>query len=157
MAPTPSAEPALDLGSLDPERPRLRIDGIDYRYRVDMDLDLVQLARIERVRARISTLAEAATGDPSAEANLEQAEAVSQLLREGVELVLYDALPDEVAAKLNDVQRLAIVDAFTRATLRAASRSASKARRALQELRQTLPRSSRSSSTSTPRPATRSG
>lgn len=157
MAPRSTADPVLDLGSLDPERPKLRIDGTDYRYRVDMDLDLVHLAKIERIRERIAELADTAGTDPGATASTEQAALVSGLLREGVELVLYDELPDEVAGKLNDVQRLAVIDAFTRATLRAASRSASRARGAMRAALRTSRPSSRSSSASTTRRASRSG
>ena len=156
MSASPTAEPVLDLGSLEPERPHVRIDGASYRYRVDMDLNLVQLAKIERARERIGELY--AKAEKSQRANPAQAAEVSRLISEGVGLVMYDPIPAEVLGKLNDVQRLAILDAFTKATLRAASRNISKARGALKALRDSIsPPSSPASSGSTRRRARRSG
>ena len=128
MTRTPAADPVLDLGSLDPVRPFLRIDGEDYRFRVDMDLNLVHLAKIERIRERIDQLDKVARKSKAQHANPDQAEEVSQALREGVDLVMYDEIPAAVMGKLNDIQRLAIVEGFTSATLRAASLNKSKAR-----------------------------
>lgn len=157
MATPGPARPVLDLGSLDPERSKVRIDGVEYRYRADMDLNLVDLARIERVRERVDQLAREAEEHPSPQSDPERAQAVSGLLVEGVRLVMYDPIPDGVMAKLNDVQRLAIIDDFTRATLRAALPRSSKARMELQKAIRMSLGSSRASSASTRRRASRSG
>lgn len=153
-----TARPILDLGALEPERSHVRIDGADYRYRADMDLDLVHLARIERIRQRIAELYTEAERTPAQIADPARAELVADMIREGVQLVMFDPIPGDVLDKLNDVQRLAILDAFTRATSRAASRTSSKARPAKAGAKaSTSPRSSRASSGSTPRRRRRSG
>jgi len=151
MTPTTAAKPALDLGSLDPVRAFVRIDGSDYRYRADMDLDLVHLAKIERIRQRLNGLNEEAEPGP------ERSQILADAITEGVGLIMLDPIPGEVLGKLNDVQRLAILDAFTRATLRVLSPKLSKARKALLGRRSTSPRSSRASSASTGRRTPRSG
>lgn len=155
MSPT-AAKPILDIGSLDPERPFLRIDGQSYRYRVDMDLNLVHLARIERIRERLAEMSsEVEKGEQS---DPQRAIEVGKLLAEGVALIMYDEIPVDVLGKLNDIQRLAIIDAFTRATLRAASQSSSKAREATPEpIPSTWRPSSPASNASTRRRASRSG
>ena len=151
MTPSPAPSPILDLGSLDPVRPILRIDGVDYRYRVD--LDLMRLAQIEQVRAKLARM-QAEAGD---EADPARAQLLGDCISEGVVLVMFDEIPADVLGKINDVQRLAILDAFTRATLRATSQTASKARAAQQAGRSTSPRSSHASSASTARRTRRSG
>jgi hypothetical protein len=108
--------PVLDLGSLDPDRPFIRIDGREFAMKVAQDLNLLSLARIEKLQRRVAELQADTELDPEVRAT-EQA----RVLREGVGQVLHEPLPAEVDAKLNDIQRLAILDAFIRATLRAAS------------------------------------
>lgn len=157
MTTSSPAKPLLDLGSLEPKRPTLRIDGADFRYRVDMDLNLVDLARIESVRERVDEMGEEVKASASQKADPARGIRVRELLLEGVGLMMYDPIPDETMAKLNDVQLLAIVDAFTRATLRAALPLSFKARRELLKARPTSSSSSPASSASTRRRTRRSG
>lgn len=121
-------EPVLDLGSLNPERPFIRIDGESYRFRVDMDLDLAHLAKIERARERIGDLYDDAAKAGRTKANPEQAAEVDELLAEAVRLVMYDEIPESALAALAPAQRLAVVDSFTKATSRAASHNNLQAR-----------------------------
>jgi hypothetical protein len=155
MPATTTAKPVLDLGSLEPVRSFIRVDGVEYRYRADMDLNLVDLARIERARDEIAGIRSEADG----KATPEQAERLGELISEGVGLIMFDPIPPEVMAKLNDIQRLGILDAFTRATLRAALQKSSKARAAARTRagRSTSPTSSHGSSASTRRRGRRSG
>ena len=114
---SPPTEPILDLGSLFPDRPFIRVDGEAYHLRHEQDLNLTFLARIEKLRRRIADLQAVPEAEEDPEA---RAEEQSRVLHEAVALVMYD-LPDEVLGKLNDVQCIAVMDSFARATLRAAS------------------------------------
>lgn len=130
------SEPVLDLGSLNPERPFIAIDGQSYRMKVAMDMDLVTLAKITAIDQKLAPQAR------KAKPTLKDAADFSAAIDEGVRHIMYDPIPDEVMGKLNEVAKLAILDAFPLATPRAGSRPNRAARRAMQKRRSTSPASS---------------
>lgn len=98
-------QPLLELSTLVPERPFIRVDGLPYDLRTSGDLGLVEIAQVTRLEARSRALM--AEADPSADVALEAA----RLLREAVRVVLM--APAEVVDRLNDTQCLAVLTSFT--------------------------------------------
>lgn len=104
----------LDLSTLAPERPTVRIDGAVYAMALPTDFGLVEHARLQRLQAKAAALQ--ALTDPSDEDVADLARVVDDLAA----LVL-PGLPAEVRARLGDMQRLAIVQAFRAALGQAAT------------------------------------
>lgn len=121
------SEPVLDLGSLNPDRPHILIDGQSYRMKVSMDIDLVTLAKITEIDQRLDPQSKKAKPTPKDAAEF------SRAIDEGVRHIMYDPIPDEVMGKLNEVAKLAILNAFPLATARAGSRANRAARRAIRK------------------------
>ncbi len=119
-----SDKPVLDLGALDPERPFIAINGQRYRLKVPMDMDLVTMARIATINERLERRGKKPP-------TIKIAAEFSRAIDTGVRLIMFDPIPDEVMDKLNEVAKLAILDAFPRATTRAGSPPNRKARRAM--------------------------
>jgi cation transport regulator ChaB len=92
--------------STEPERTYINIDGTDYGCRTANEIELKDLAMIQRMQKR-----QAAGLDGDNEADLD---ALSDMLIQMTRLVLFDA-PEEVLVKLKDMHRMAIVEAFTQA------------------------------------------
>src|SRR5688500_16166781 len=100
-----AAHSVLDLSTLvDPTH--AQIDGAFYVLRHPESLSLFQLKRVETYMPRIGALLQQDHNTAEEEAE------VARLL----DVVCRDVLdaPPEVHARLSDVQRLAIVDAFTK-------------------------------------------
>ena len=127
-----ASSPVLDLGSLDPERPYISIDGSDYRMKVPMDMDLVTLSRLVNIDKRLDR-------KKKGPYSVKLAAEFSKALDEGVKHIMYDPIPADVMGKLNDVAKLAIIDAFPRAITRAGSPPNRKARRARSTSRASSP------------------
>jgi hypothetical protein len=136
------SKPLLDLGSLNPERPFITIDNKQYRYKVQMDMTLMTLAALGEIDRRLAP--KASKSDPTPADTAEFSAAID----EGVRHVMFDPIPDEVLAQLNEVAKLSILEAFPTATARAGSPLNRKARRAMS--RSTSRVLSRASSGSTP-------
>lgn len=98
----------LDLNTLVPDRPIIRIDGADYECRVKDDFGIEDLTRLERLKERYNTL----VGKESF--TDEEGRWVSEGLREFTAMVL--TAPPEVQSKLTDNHRLAVVQAFLAAS-----------------------------------------
>lgn len=118
-----ASKPVLDLGSLNPERPFIRIDGSPYRMKVPMDIDLVTLSRLTGIDQRLAPKAR------KAKPTEKDARELSEAIDEGVGLIMYDKIPGEVLGKLNEIAKLAILDAFPLASARAGSQPNRAARR----------------------------
>lgn len=131
-----ASKPVLDLGSLDPERPYITIDGESYRMKVAMDVDLRILSRITTLDQKLEPKAD----DPAP--SEETAREFSEAIDEGVGLIMYDEIPPEIMGKLNEIAKLAILEAFPLATRRAGSRGNRAARRAKGKRRSSTSRSS---------------
>lgn len=116
-------KPVLDLGSLNPTRPYIRIDGVGYRMKVPMDIDLVTLSKLTGIDQRLEPKAR------KEKPTEKDAREFSEAIDEGVRLIMFDTIPDEVLDKLNEVSKLAILDAFPLATSRAGSQPNRAARR----------------------------
>lgn len=123
--PSPTTEPRIDLGSLNPVRPFILIDGQRYHFKVDMDLNLVDLSRLTTLEEEIAAIE---VKRNAKRLTREQVAELAKRIREGVQLVTYD-LPDAVLDQLNDIQRLAVLEAFQRATIRRVSRPNRQTRR----------------------------
>lgn len=118
------ASPVLDLGTLNPTRPHILIDGVPYRMKVPMDIDLRTISRLTQIDQLLAPKAE--TPKPSAKLLKEFSDAVD----EGVRLIMYDPIPPRIMSKLNEFAKLGIIEAFPLATKRARSRPNRAARRA---------------------------
>lgn len=152
--------PLLDFTTLEPERPKIAIDGKLYELALLSDFGLLaqsRLARLMREAAAIQQAvedrpAEPSTGNDEIDAALagleavpeDEAERVMRLLDEIVATVL--RAPDDVREKLSEVQKRQLIEAFT-ATVTAAAPTTPKSRPS----RSTSARSSRSSARPTAR------
>jgi len=99
-----ATQPILDL-STERERFQVRIDGVLYDLRARQDLTLREYRTLEVIGPQIVELE--IKGDQMTD---EDAKAYAALLDRGVHLAL-DA-PDDVIAKLDDVQRRTVFRAF---------------------------------------------
>jgi hypothetical protein len=97
----------LDLSTL-VERPTVRIDGVEYTMSVPEDLGLRDLTTVERLRNRVNKVM---AKEDVTDADVET---VARALETMVRIILPE-LPGEVLARLSDVKRLAIVNAFRQA------------------------------------------
>ena len=109
----PARRQLLDLSTLVPDRPFIRIDGKAFDLRVPEDFGLVGQAKVGRIMDRLGPLS-ARIADAPESISEDDVEEASRLLSEACAL-LVDA-PAEVLDRLNDQQRLAVVSAFTQAS-----------------------------------------
>lgn len=108
-----AARPLLDLSTLDPvDRPFILIDAVRYEYNVPADFGIQALNRLDQMVAAVNAMQP--RPDASGTLSEEDATALSAALLTVVQHVL--RAPAEVIEKLTDVQRLAIVAAFTPAS-----------------------------------------
>lgn len=119
------ADPILDLSTLAPERPFIRIDGARHDLRVSGDFGIRELAGYNRLTTEAIELQSRV--DTDAPLTDEEAERLSSLLGDAVRYVLM--APDAVVAKLSDEQRMAVLAAFTNTASRAATPTNRKRRR----------------------------
>lgn len=94
--------PLVDLSTLIPERPVIRIDGRDYHLRAADELTLLESDAFTRWGARLQELA----AEPGKVAELEA------LLGEVAGKAMAD-VPDEVRQRLRREHHIAIVEVFT--------------------------------------------
>lgn len=141
MTDTATAKPLLELSTLDPtERPFVAIDGIHYHLLGSADFGLIGLNRLDRMVDQVNAMmardrsAESLTDDEALE--------LTEILKTTVGEVL--RAPSDVLNKLTDVQRLAILQAFTPASSMAVT-----TKRPNRAARRTGARSSRGSRAST--------
>ena len=98
--------PVLDLSTIAPIRPVVRIDGDDYEVALSSDFGLVDNHRLEELR---KPMAAYASGDSE---DQETVEAMAAALKEFTGMVLRGSEP-ELLDKLTEGQRLAIIQVFT--------------------------------------------
>lgn len=119
--------PILDFSTLEPARPVIRIDGQDYTLALLSDFGLQAQSRIARLMAEGAALEREvdalppppSTGNPDADAALialgaipeAAAERTMALLDEVIDLIL--RAPADVRARLSEVQKRRIIEAFT--------------------------------------------
>lgn len=104
-------KPLLDLSTIEPERPFVRIDGIDYPMALPEDLDLIQIAKLERLELDRLALVERANEPDYIE---ERAEAMHIMLEQLIPVIL-PTLPGDVLVSLRDPLKMQIMSAFTKA------------------------------------------
>jgi hypothetical protein len=118
--------PLLDFSTLEPERPKVRIDGELYELTLLSDFGLIAQSRIARLMTEASAIEKEVgerpppepTGNAKADAALAALDAVSEdeahrvvaLLDEVVGLIL--RAPEEVREKLSEVQQRQLIEAF---------------------------------------------
>ena len=100
--------PILELSTLAPERPRIRIDGVDWEIAVQADFGLLDTEKLKRLHKPFSEYYEAD------DATDEVVGAMVAALGTFVLLVVRGATP-ELIQKLTDPQQLEIVGVFTNA------------------------------------------
>ena len=91
------------------ERPSIRIDGTVYELILPSDLDLEEAIWLEKAGRKIGIFSETLKDD---EKNEEAARQLRELLKRFVSILLREA-PEEVIERLSDVQRLAVVNAYS--------------------------------------------
>ncbi len=101
----PAPTPLLDLDTL-AERPFVLIDQVKYELRTPEEVSVLEHRRLGKLGARLDAIEK--TEDPSEEEEQEY----EQLLKTLSGRVLL--APDEVKARLNSSQRVAVAVAFTR-------------------------------------------
>jgi hypothetical protein len=106
----------INLDTLAPDRPTVRIDGQSYQLKRAEDFGLQDWAEFQLLQSKAGYLEAIATGQE----NPEDVADLSKMLRTMVRMVVLDA-PDEVLERLNDAQRLALLQAFVGATKAPAS------------------------------------
>jgi phage terminase large subunit-like protein len=137
-----TAKPILEFSTLAPERPKILIDGELYELRVLADFGLLEQSRLSRLMVEgreLERIVEAApppasTGDATTDAALAALDAVGEaeakrvntLLDESIELIL--RAPADVRARLSEIQKRQIIEAFT-PTVGAATPTATNGRR----------------------------
>ena len=102
----------LDLSTVEPARPLIRVDGAVYELAVWGDFGLAQRTRLRQLQRRMLELTTALSADDARE---DDARALVDTLDRIVAMVVRD-LPSDVIARLDEEQKAAIVQAFTRAT-----------------------------------------
>lgn len=103
MAPTTTPTPTLELRDEAPDRPVLRLAGVDYHFALKSDLSMVDLAQSQAIGEAMQQLGSSPTP--------EQLEVVSRQLRDVVELATHD-MPRDVIDTLTDGECIAVVEAF---------------------------------------------
>lgn len=152
-----TTKPLLEFSTLEPERPLIRIDGKDYHLAILSDFGLQAQSRISRLTAEAVELEQSINDlpDPEPTGNLEAdaairalgaipeatADRTASLLDESLEMIL--RAPADVRARLSDVQKRIIIEAFT-PTVAAATPTGTKGRKSPPR-RSTSASSSRSS------------
>lgn len=144
MAPPASDKPLLELSTLDPvDRPYVAIDGARYDLMAPSDFGLIGLNRLDRMVDRINAMqGRQKSSDPLTD---EEAAELTGILATTVGEVL--RAPAEVRERLTDIQRLAILQAFT-----PASPMAVRTKRTKRPTRRTGASSSRASRAATASP-----
>lgn len=107
-------EPLLDLTTLAPDRESIFIDGQPYELIAPREASLRENAIIDRCRRALNLVSEQVDKTLTPEKRKQADKVITAALATAVRVLVPDA-PDDVLAKLNDNQRLAIVQAFTRA------------------------------------------
>lgn len=100
----------LDL-STKRDRPRIRIDGVLYDLMLPSDMELKDVLWIQKAGARIEKLQSVFKEDDEHDEDI--AEEFERTLRRLADLVLAE-VPKEKRDRLNDVQRLTVVDTYNR-------------------------------------------
>jgi hypothetical protein len=137
-----TTKPLLEFSTLEPERPLIRIDGADYHLAILSDFGLQAQSRIARLMAEGAELEQEVsaipppepTGNADADAALMALSAIPEaaadrtmaLLDEVIDMILL--APPEVRARLNEVQKRLVVEAFT-PTVAAATPTGTKGRK----------------------------
>ena len=103
---TTHTRPVLELRDADPLRPFLKLAGEKYHFKLQSDLSILEIARVQSFGRKFQQL-----GDVD-EVTPELAEQISEALADAMQLVMYD-MPADVAASLSDGERMEIVQAFT--------------------------------------------
>lgn len=116
-----ATEPILDLSTLIPERPVIRIDGETYHLRSADELTLAESHQFTKWGKELEALAVAG-----------EAARLEALLVTVSAAVMAD-VPPEVASRLRTPQRLAIVEVFTLLLLRHRAQAAGAAGSALSQ------------------------
>lgn len=103
----------LDLSTVEPARPLIRIDGQTYELALVSDFGLVQRARLQRLQKQVQDLArDQADRDDVSE---DDAQALIDALDRVVQLVVRE-MPADLLKRLDEGQKVAIVEAFSKAT-----------------------------------------
>lgn len=122
MSPAATAEPLLDLTTLDPiDRPFITIDGERHELAVASDFGILAYGRLDNLVTRLEAIRDTATGDDADPLTQGQIDELDRILKVGVEMVL--RAPKRVLAKLTDTQRLMVIQAFTTASRRTARKT----------------------------------
>lgn len=109
----PASKPLLELSTLDPAtRSHILIDGARYDLLAPADFGLVALNRLDRMVDEVNAMMARAKTD--AALSDDEASHLTEILKTVVGEVV--RAPSDVMARLTDVQRLAILQAFTPAS-----------------------------------------
>ena len=102
--------PILELSTLAPERPKVRIDGVEWEIAVQTDFGLVAGNHLKRLHKPMSDYLTTVDDNPTDEV----VDAMVAALSSFTLLVVRDATP-ELVASLTENQQLSIVEVFTSA------------------------------------------
>ncbi len=105
------AEPLLDLSTLAPTRPSIRIDGIDYEMAVMGDFGAVELFRIRTLGNEALAVQKVKDKDYTEQHAIDFSTNLSSQVQ-----MLLTGLPDEVLAKLTDQMKGRILEVFFETT-----------------------------------------
>jgi len=103
-------EPLLDLSTLAPTRPAIRIDGVEYELSVIADFGAVGLYRLESLALAAEKINTTKRKDYTEQTAID----LSVNLSSQVKLIVLE-LPDDVLDKLSDSQKGAILTVFSQA------------------------------------------
>lgn len=95
----------LDLSTLEPDRPLVKIDGKTYEMAIPDDFGIREMARLRKMGRRIQAL------EGQDELADEELDELAHALDECCAMAL-PGCPDEVRAKLTDTQKAKVVRAF---------------------------------------------
>jgi hypothetical protein len=98
----------LDLDALVPDRPCVRINGVDYELHMPGDFGALESVKFQRLQTELQRLG--AIPEPTDE----DAAAISTALTDAVRLLMVEC-PDEVLLTLKDGQKLMILQVFPKA------------------------------------------
>ena len=119
----PSKEPVLSLSTLAPDRPIIEIDDTHYEIAVTGDLGLVESHKLDALQPSMLAFSEI-KGPPSQDA----LEEVADTLKSFVALIVLEC-DESVIDKLNDGQRMAIVNVVTNAAALSVKKEANPAKK----------------------------
>ena len=103
------SEPLLDLSTLAPDRPIIRIDGTDYQMHVMTDFGAVDLYHVRALGNAALAIQRVKEKDYTEQ----HAKDFSENLSQQVQMVLID-LPDEVLEQLTDRMKGNILEVFSK-------------------------------------------